>query len=124
MKFIDLSTQMYNTHCELCLVDADKYIKQMKLERILDQYDKVRTALVQNLQRLKDVDKKIEDLSKGVNVTNALTSTIMAKIDDMEKQTYREIDFVFKRLRDRFTKFNPFKDSKFFIRDKLEQNAQ
>jgi hypothetical protein len=27
-------------------------------------------------------------------------------------------------LRDRFTKFNPFKDSRFFIRDKLDQIAQ
>jgi hypothetical protein len=55
----------------------------MRLERVMDQYEKVRSSLMTNLQRLKEVDKKIEDLSKGVNVTNALTSTIMARIDDM-----------------------------------------
>lgn len=124
LKFIDVTSQTFGTHCELCLVEADKFIKQVKLERIMDQYDKVRATILKHLEKLKESDKRIDELAKGVNVTNALASNVMTKINDMENKTHKEIEYLFKRLKEKFTKYNPFKDTKFFIRDKLETASQ
>lgn len=95
-------------------------MKQGKVERIIDVQERVRTTLVTHIEKLKDLDRKVDEITKGVNVGNALIGPIMTKIADMEKKAYHELEFVFKRLRDKFTTFNPFSDTKFFIRDKLE----
>lgn len=124
LKFIDVSTQIFGTHCDLCLVDSDKYVKQMKLERISDLHDKVRSTLMKHIEKLKEMDKKIDEVVKRISITNATGSVYMTKINDMERQAHKEIDFVFKRLKDRFTKYNPFKDTKYFIRDRLEEAAE
>jgi len=39
----------------------------------------------------------------------------------MEKAAHKELDIVFKRMRERFIRYNPFQDSKLFIRDKIEE---
>jgi len=94
------------------------------VERIVDVQEKVRATLVTHIEKLRELDRKVEDIVKGVNVGNALIAPIMTKIADMEKKAYHEIEFVFKRLRDKFTTYNPFSDTKFFIRDKMDTAVQ
>eukprot|EP00330_Aristerostoma_sp_ATCC50986_P011486 CAMPEP_0114593490 /NCGR_PEP_ID=MMETSP0125-20121206/15082_1 /TAXON_ID=485358 ORGANISM="Aristerostoma sp., Strain ATCC 50986" /NCGR_SAMPLE_ID=MMETSP0125 /ASSEMBLY_ACC=CAM_ASM_000245 /LENGTH=131 /DNA_ID=CAMNT_0001792717 /DNA_START=454 /DNA_END=849 /DNA_ORIENTATION=+ len=44
----------------------------------------------------------------------------MVKIADMERRVYKEIDHIFKTLRDKFTRYNPFKEAKMQIRERME----
>lgn len=68
------------------------------------------------------MEKKVDEMSKEINVTNALNHPIMMKIHDMEKAVYREVEFIFKRIRDRFIKYNPFSDVKEVIKDKIDES--
>ena len=63
-------------------------------------------------------------MSKEINVSNALNHPIMTKIQDMEKMVYKDIEHIFKRLRDKFIKYNPFRDVKEIIKEKIDESFE
>lgn len=70
------------------------------------------------------MEKKVDEMSKEINVSNALNHPLMTKVQDMERMVYREIEFVFKRLREKFIKYNPFREVKDVIQEKIDESFE
>lgn len=124
LKFIDVSTHLFGTHCEVCIVSSDNDLRQMKLERISDVYNRVTKLLKNQAEQFKALEHKIDTMSKEIKVTNVMFQPVMAKIDYMEKQSMTQLENLFRKLRTKFTKFNPFKNTKDEIETKLEDVNQ
>jgi len=120
LKFIDMNSNAFGPHCDLCIVDPENHMSKMKLERVVDLQDKMRQFLMSNIEQLKDMEYKIDSLTRDINITNALRNPMMIIIDDMEKQINKEVDYVFKRLREKFTRLNPFGDIKSNIQTQID----
>lgn len=120
LKFIDTSSNIFGPNCDLCIVDPENNMGKMKLERIVDLQDKMRQFLMSNIEQLKDMEYRVDNLTREIQITNALRNPMMVIIDDMEKQVTKEVEYVFKRLREKFTRINPFGDIKANLKEKID----
>jgi len=120
VKFIDVSTSVFGPHCEVCIVNAEG-LKQMKLERVGDLQNRLKKILKNQTDQLKTLENKIDSLTKDIKIANAMMTPIISKLDYMEKQAFAQLDGLFKKLRQHFTKFNPFRNTKDEIRNRIEE---
>ena len=120
VKFLDVSTSIFGPHCEVCIVNADSNLRQMKLERVGDLQNRLKKVLKTQQDQLKTLEQKIDSLTKDIKIANAMMTPIISKLDYMEKQAYTQLDSLFKKLRQHFTKFNPFRSTKDEITRRLD----
>ena len=64
LKFIDVSTTLLETHCEVCIVKSENDFKQMKLERIVDLQTNFKKFIKTHMEQLKVLEQKVESMKK------------------------------------------------------------
>lgn len=124
IKFIEISQGKCEGLCDICMVNSEFTGKNMKLERLVDIYEKKRKDLVKSQEELKDLEVKIAKIYKEIVKTNVMVMPLMKEMEEMEKRVAREVERCFKKLKAKFLKFNPFKDTREIVMAKLEESQQ
>jgi hypothetical protein len=120
-KFIDVNSLTFEPLCDLCLVDPEVSLGRMKMERIVDLQERMRHLLMNQIDELKELEVKVDLLTKDINVINAQRNPWLALIDEMERQVNKETEYAFRRLRERFLVLNPLGDIKNSIKKRTDK---
>ena len=91
---------------------------------MLTSYQEKRKALVKACEELSDLEDKIAKLYKEIVKANLAGVPILQQIDDMEKKIVKEIEKSFKKIKAKFMRYNPFKELREPIKEKLEQTIE
>lgn len=91
---------------------------------MLTSYQEKRKALVKACEELSDLEDKIAKLYKEIVKANLAGVPILQQIDDMEKKIVKEIEKSFKKIKAKFMRYNPFKELREPIKEKLEQTME
>lgn len=126
LKFIDMSSEQLAVHCEVCIVENQKLLKQehSKLERIVDMQKRFKSILGYNIQQLKDVSMKAEKYTKEMKMANNLAYPMIQKIEEMEIQTTRQIGFIFGKLKERCMHNNSRNGLQETINQKIDEYSE
>jgi len=126
LKFIDMSSENLNAHCEVCIVENQKLLKQeqTKLERIVDMQKKFKGLLSYNIHQLRDISLKAEKLTKEMKIVNNMAYPMIHQIEEMEMQTSRQIGFIFSKLKERCMQQNSRNGLQETINQKMEEYAE
>ena len=120
IKFVDVAEGKFEGLCDVCMVSSEFMGKSMKLERFVDLYEKKRKALIKSQEELKELESQIAKIHKDIHRVNVMTAPLLRELDEMEKKAVREVERMFKKIKAKFLKFNPFNDTRDLIRQKLE----
>lgn len=103
------------------MVRSEFFGKNMKLERLNDLYAQKRRELVRAQEELSALEQKIINLYKDIVKTNVMAQPIIKEIEEMEKNVIKEVEKSFRKLKSKFLKYNPFKETRDTLKRKLEE---
>ena len=124
VKFVDTSEGKFEGLCDLCMVSSEFAGKNMKLERLVSIYERKRSELLKTQQELQELENTISKLYKDIVKTNVMMAPLMKEMDEMQKKVVVVVDRCFTMLKAKFIKFNPFKDTREDIREKIEDSLR
>lgn len=124
LKFVDVGQTKFEGLCDICMVSPEFVGRSMKLERLVDIYERKRRDLIKTQEDLKDLEAKIAKIHKEIIKTNSMTAPIIRELEEMEKKVTKEVEKCFKKLQAKFIKFNPFKDTRELIKIKIAQSEE
>lgn len=124
VKFVDVSSGKFEGLCDVCLVSSEFSGKNMRLERLVDIYEKKRNELLKTQKELAELENQISKLYKDIVKSNVMIEPLIKELDEMEKKIVTQVERCFTKLKAKFIKFNPFKDTRDAIREKIEQSVQ
>lgn len=122
LKFVDVGQNKFEGLCDICMVSPEFVGKSMKLERLVDIYERKRKDLLKTQEDLKDLEVKIAKIHKEIIKANSMTAPIIRELEEMEKRVTKEVEKCFKKLQAKFIKFNPFKDTRELVKIKLAES--
>ena len=124
LKFINVLEGKYEGLCDKCMVSSENMGKNMRLELLKDIYEKKKTELAKTQRELEDLETKITKLHKEIMKNNITMQPMLRQLDDMENRIVKEVESCFKRIKAKFIKFNPFKDIRETLHEKISTNLE
>ena len=122
IKFIDITSEKFESLCDLCVTSGEHIFKTMKLERIIDSASKFRKETSDFLDELEKLNYKILNMNKEIIKTNAGLSPIISQIGDMEKRVSILVKDTFNKLRQSFLQSNPYRECKEILNHKMNES--
>ena len=122
VKFIDITSETFESLCDLCVTSSTYILKKMRLERLIDLTSKFGKETTNFLDELERLNYKMSYLNKEIIKNNAGFSPIIAQINDMEKHASKLIKDTFNKLRQSYLKSSPYQECKELLKYKIDES--
>ena len=121
VKYVDTTPRIFEGLCDICMIRSEFFGKNMKLERLIDLYKVKWEALNKGCEELKDIETKITRMYKEIVKENLKASPILKELDDMERKVAKEVERSFRKIKEKFVKLNPFKETREQVKNYLQE---
>ena len=121
IKYVDIKPGTFEGLCDTCMVRSEFFGKDMKLERLIQLYGDKWLELNKVQDELKDIEAKITKMHKDIVRENLKAAPILKELEDMEKKVMREVERSFRKIKAKFVRFNPFKETRDQVKEYLQE---